>query len=160
MPAKEGSPWGTAIPPFRITVTSGKLAVREALTAFIGKLEPLDLDIEEVGTIELILAEVLNNIVEHAYPSGSPEGPIDIDCSQIATGLSVQIRDRGAPMPERQLPIGIMNAVDVGLDDMPEGGFGWFLIRHLAKDVTYTRENEENLLSMRLAIGVAPQALS
>ena len=160
MASKEGASPVGAIPPFRIHVNSGKLAAREALSAFIGNLAPLDLDIEEVGTIELILAEVVNNIVEHAYPYGCSDGPIAIDCTQIATGLRVQVRDHGKSMPDGQPPIGMVSPLDVGLNDMPEGGFGWFLIRHLAKDVTYTRENGENTLRLRLAIGGTLDSLS
>lgn len=67
-----------ALSPFEVHVTSGQLAVREALEKFLDRLRPLELDIEEAGTIELVLAEVLNNIVEHAYPETGPDGPIAI----------------------------------------------------------------------------------
>lgn len=44
------------------------MAVRKALKELLDGLAPLDLDIEEMGTVELVMAEALNNIVEHAYP--------------------------------------------------------------------------------------------
>ena len=43
---------------------------------------------------------------------------------------------------------------DVPMQDMPEGGFGWFLIKDLAKDVTYHRVKAENHLSLRLAVAI------
>jgi serine/threonine-protein kinase RsbW len=39
------------------------------------------------------------------------------------------------------------------LGDMPEGGFGWLIIRQLARDVAYVREDGVNQLSFRIAVG-------
>jgi len=55
-------------------------------------------------------------------------------------------------MPDGKLPLGDLAPLDAELDDLPEGGFGWFLIQHLARDVTYTRVDNENHLKMRLAV--------
>jgi serine/threonine-protein kinase RsbW len=140
--------------PFRFSVRSGRMAVIEALSKFLEALKPLDLGTEETGTIELVLAEVLNNIIEHAYPPSAPEGPIDIRCVHQSDGLLVSITDRGSAMPDGHMPLGELARVDVDLKDIPEGGFGWFLIRHLARDVTYKRVGAENQLEMRLAIGM------
>jgi serine/threonine-protein kinase RsbW len=139
--------------PFGFSVQSGQLAVREALDRFLTALKPLELDVEESGTVELVLAEVLNNIVEHAYPSPNAPGPIDVQCSHQADGLLVDIKDQGFPMPDGRMPIGQLSSLDVELEDLPEGGFGWFLIQHLAKDVSYKRVGNQNHLHMRLAIG-------
>jgi len=141
-----------ALPPFEVHVESGKCAAREALDKFLEELRPLNLDIEEAGTIELVLAEVLNNIVEHAYAPASDGGPIAIRCEQTPDGLFVLIKDRGTAMPDGKLPLGDLAPLDAELDDLPEGGFGWFLIQHLARDVTYTRVDNENHLKMRLAV--------
>ena len=140
--------------PFDIKVQSGELAVREALSRILAALRPLNLDVEEEGTIELVLAEALNNIVEHAYPASVPPGPIAIRCTHQTDGLIVQVKDRGFAMPDGKMPVGELSSLEVELEDMPEGGFGWFLIQHLAKDVTYVRVKEENHLKMRLAVGL------
>lgn len=139
--------------PFKFVVQSSQLAVREALSQFIEQLKPLNLDVEEEGTVELVLAEVLNNIVEHAYPPTNQAGPISVECAHQADGLIVEIKDQGCTMPDGQMPIGQLSSLEVEMDDLPEGGFGWFLIQHLAKDVTYDRIGNENHLRMRLAIG-------
>lgn len=143
------------LPPFRVCVQSGQFAVREALAQFFDALSPLDLDVEESGTIELVLAEALNNIVEHAYPPSSPPGPITIECAHQKDGLIVKIKDQGNAMPDGKMPLGELGSLDVDLDDMPEGGFGWFLISHLAKDVSYQRVGDENHLDIRLAVATS-----
>ncbi|MFK7763520.1 MAG: ATP-binding protein [Roseobacter sp.] len=138
---------------FEIHFESGEFAVRQALARFISALGPLDLNVEERGMVEIVLAEVLNNIVEHAYPDPAQIGSIGISCVHQPDGLQVKICDSGHPMPQERLPTGRLASVDVELKDMPEGGFGWFLIQHLAKDVSYQRVGHENHLSMRLAVG-------
>ena len=144
------------LPPFEVSIISSELAVRDALSQFLAALGPIGLDVEEAGTIELVLAEVLNNIVEHAYPADSDPGPIDIKCTHRKDGLHVSITDSGLAMPDGQLPLGNQVSVDVDLDDLPEGGFGWFLIQDLAKDVHYARNSKQNRLSLRLPVGVVP----
>lgn len=144
----------TLLPAFHVHVQSSDMAVREALAGVIAGLGPLVLDIEEISTVELVLAEALNNIVEHAYPDDSPGGLIAIACRHQPDGLNITVTDNGCAMPDGQMPIGMAPEVDVDVMDMPEGGFGWFLIKDLAKDVRYRREGAANLLDLRLAVAL------
>lgn len=140
------------LPDIRITITSGELAVRDALAELKAALSPLELDQEEIGTIELVLAEVMNNIVEHAYPPADRPGPITLNCIRRTDGLHFEVEDSGRPMPDGHTPVGNPANLDVDLMDLPEGGFGWFLIQDLAKDVLYTRHADTNSLSFRMAL--------
>ena len=137
---------------FDISVESGPLAVRQALEKVFAALAPWELDVEEKGTIELVLAEAMNNIVEHAYPDPDAGGLIEVSAEAQSNGLQFHIRDFGKPMPNGQAPLGMQANLDVDTMDLPEGGFGWFLIRDLAKDVEYSRDGSANHLSLRLAI--------
>jgi len=148
----------TLLPAFDLSVQSGELAVREALEGVITGLDPLSLDVEEVATVELVLAEALNNIVEHAYPEGSEGGVIAITCLHQNDGLHVTMKDEGNSMPDGQMPIGMAPNVEVDVMDMPEGGFGWFLIKDLAKDIRYRREGRANMLDLRLAVALRRKA--
>lgn len=145
---------GKRISPFSITASSSETAVRQALKEFLAALDELNLDTDELGTIELVLAETLNNIVEHAYPQTQTSGPIELNCRHQTDGLHIEIRDNGAEMPDGKLPPGMLAPIEGPEDDLPEGGFGWFLIQHLAKDLVYTRLEDENLLKLRLAVGL------
>ncbi len=140
----------SAVTDFQISLGCTEVDVRNGLAQVMQALSPLNLDVEECGTVELVLAEAMNNIVEHAYPNGDDPGPIHLSCSHAPDGLHVTIRDAGRPMPNGATPIGAAVNVNVDFDDLPEGGFGWFLIKDLAKDVEYRRMNDENHLTFRL----------
>ena len=129
--------------------------VRRIIHESMEALEPYGLSAEEMGTIEIVLAEALNNVVEHAYPDEGT-GEVALSLRLRNSGLMVEIRDQGRPMPNGRAPIGDhpMSEED---DLMPEGGYGWYLIRELVRDLIYDRRDDENILIFRLAIG-APTA--
>lgn len=136
----------------RLTFPSSPLSVRRALQTVIADLQELEL--EERGSVELVLAEVLNNVVEHAY---GPEerGWISLECASEPDGLHFRIRDEGRAMPEGTPPMGAPSPLPERLDKMPEGGFGWFLIKDLSRDVQYRRIDDMNELTFRINIDTA-----
>lgn len=134
---------------------SGPLAVRAALAHILSELDPVGLKSDDLGTVEIVLAEALNNVVEHAYPEGSEAGPIDIDCRTATDGLHIRITDDGREMPGGHLPAGKEADLATELIDLPEGGFGWFLIFQLAQDVHYRRKGRRNVLDLRLPVSQA-----
>lgn len=140
------------IPNIHFTVQSGTFAAREASERLMTGLAPLKLAMEAAGNVELILAEALNNIVEHGYPDPQNGGPISVFCEHKDDCLQIKLIDKGIPMPNGQTPIGL--AVDTNVDfmDLPEGGFGWFIIKDLAKEVMYRRVDDTNLLDLQIAI--------
>ncbi|MCX7557997.1 ATP-binding protein [Sulfitobacter sp. F26204] len=146
------TPQAGLLAPFDVHVQSGPKAVRTALLEIINGLGPLKLDVEETSTLELVLAEALNNVVEHAYTEPNAAGEIHISLRHRRDGLHVQICDWGNPMPDGVVPLGQLAALDGDVIDLPEGGFGWFLIRDLAKDVVYKRIGAKNQLRLRIAV--------
>jgi len=96
---------------------------------------------------EIVLAEILNNIVEHAYANSS--GVIEVTLAPSADGTFCQIKDQGAEFPDGKLPHTHLPK-NAALNDPPEGGFGWFLIRSLTTDLTYDRRGSRNRLSFTL----------
>jgi serine/threonine-protein kinase RsbW len=93
---------------------------------------------------ELVLAEVLNNVAEHAYAGTA--GEIEVSLERTASGIAVRVADRGQPMPDNRLPEGL--APDPR--NLPEGGFGWHLIRTLTRDLSYRHYDGWNLFSFRM----------
>jgi serine/threonine-protein kinase RsbW len=136
----------------RIGCLSSPLAVRNALQALRGALTPIAPLPEELDAIELVLAEVLNNAVEHAY-AGREDGAISITARALARGIAFEVLDEGSAMPGGVLPMGLCPERGTTLDDLPEGGFGWFMIRDLTRDLNYRRVGDCNRLTFRMNVG-------
>lgn len=107
------------------------------------------------GVVEIVLAEVLNNIVEHAY---GPQrvGIVEVEALCGSAGATFRVRDDGRPMPGGAAPEGAPHDLDVAAEDLPEGGFGWFLIRELTEDLQYHRVANRNELTFRIPLGAPP----
>ncbi|MBT9386681.1 ATP-binding protein [Pseudooceanicola sp. CBS1P-1] len=148
LPARAG-PRVRAAVRLQLSFPGTALSVRKVLQTVRTGLEPLALDPEETGTIELVLAEALNNVVEHAYPPEA-RGWITLNCHIAPDGLHVSIRDKGRPMPDGGPPLGQTAPLPETLDTLPEGGFGWFLIRDLSRDIRYSRQDDTNELCFRI----------
>lgn len=99
------------------------------------------------GTAEIVLAEVLNNIVEHAYADQA--GDITLRLVRHDGEVHCTVSDTGAPMPGLCLPEGRFQPLK-DLADLPEGGFGWFLIRSLTEGLAYQQSKGRNRLSFQL----------
>lgn len=133
-------------------------AVRGALTKAMNFLRGLDFGQEECGPVELVLAEAINNVVKHAY-AGQSHGVVELAIEQTGDRLAFTILDDGLPMPDDEAPAGPAHDLDCAMEDLPEGGFGWFLIRDLTHDLLYRRVGNRNRLEfmMRLGAGTQPQ---
>ena len=140
---------------FRIGIASRELEVRAALGELRKRLGALGLGEGDCGTVEIVLGEVLNNVVEHAYGAGRA-GPVEIFCRPGAAGLFFDVRDGGQPMPGLRLPPGDPPDPGCARDDTPEGGFGWFLVRSLATGLAYRRAGRWNLLEFEIPLQVVP----
>ncbi|MBK5925925.1 ATP-binding protein [Rhodobaculum claviforme] len=152
MPAEGRAP--AMVPPddriASIRLHADAAGVRAALAQVRAALDGLGLTPECHGDIELVVAEVLNNIVIHAY--GHQPGPIDVALTLAEGVLDCEVRDKGRPMPGLAAPPGDPARLDLGRDAVPEGGFGWFLIRRHARCVRYARKEGMNRLSLSLPL--------
>lgn len=127
-------------------------AVRRALTGPVADILA-GVDPALRATVETVLAEALNNIVEHAYAGRA--GMISLGLHLSPSGLFCCLNDDGAPMPGGRLPVGCQPAGLRG-DATPEGGFGWHLIRSLVRDLGYERRGGRNRLCFRIPFDGVP----
>jgi serine/threonine-protein kinase RsbW len=125
--------------------------VRNMLCRLRDELAPVHPEMAADGTWEIVLAEVLNNVVEHAYGDRSG-GEIRLSLVFCEETLKAEVTDFGCPMPDGQLPDGQPADLDVPAMDLPEGGFGWFLIRTLATKLLYVHEGTANKLTLELRL--------
>ena len=100
---------------------------------------------DTAASLEIVLAEVLNNITEHAY-QGRPGQPVEAKVKLRNGGLHFHFSDRGCPMPDGRLPSGDLPALACPKAQLPEGGFGWHLIRRLTRNLSYERLGAVNHL--------------
>jgi serine/threonine-protein kinase RsbW len=130
----------------RLSIAGTPEAVSAALHALFAGPDRLTLPGDSGGDAQIVLAEAMNNIVEHAY--ADRPGEIDITLWRVPGSLWCRLVDNGAPMPEA-LPTGALPVIPSD-GDLPEGGFGWYLIRQLARDVSHTRRGRANHLTFRI----------
>jgi len=135
----------------RLIFRSEPLAVRRALECILSDLGHLDMALEDCGAVELVLAEVMNNIVEHAYV-GDRSGVIELHISGANHGLFCTVIDDGLPMPDGNPPMGKKYDLYCPRKDLPEGGFGWALIRELVQELGYERVGNRNYLTFLLNV--------
>ncbi len=128
-----------------------QMSLRGALAKSKAFLRNLDFSQDQIGPVELVLAETVNNIIEHAYADSS-HGVVELTISRVEGDLVFTILDDGLPMPDEQVPIGEAQDLDCDMGDLPEGGFGWFMIRELTSDLIYTRAGNRNRLEFRMIL--------
>lgn len=130
-------------------------AVRTALEEITGGLRGR-ICAPTLGTLEIVLAEVLNNIVEHAYRGGGA-GEIGLSVAADPRMLSCEVCDYGTPLPAL-LPATEGGGTSVFGPDgaLKEGGWGWHIIGRLTRDLTYRRQGGENRLCFALDLCPTP----
>lgn len=130
-------------------------AVRAALGRLMDALASAFADESVRAAAELLLAEVLNNVVEHA---GASDSPCAIRIAAMPQDGSVEfvVTDDGRAMPGGRPPEHPLPPVSTAKAALPEGGFGWPLIRSLAREIHYSRQAGRN--ELRLRLDAAPAA--
>ncbi len=101
----------------------------------------------ELGNIQIVLAEALNNVAEHGFP-GLPAQVARINVTWTGARLLIDITDHGHPVPTRLLLPPPAPRLDRKIADLPEGGFGWMLIHELTSAIQYRRVHGENRLRL------------
>jgi serine/threonine-protein kinase RsbW len=142
-----------------VETISHPLAVREILAALMARLASWNLPADDLERFELVVAEVLNNVYEHAC--GYEDGIYVAATARLEPPvLRIEVVDRGAPMPglalpERKPARAPAEARSLPRAAMPEGGWGWMMIHDLTRSVRYERRDDENHLHMLLPLGAA-----
>lgn len=130
--------------PAQFRMVSDPQSVRDGLRLALTSSPLAQLSPADRGTAEIVLAEVLNNVVEHAYAAHA--GEIHLSLAVADGQLHCVIEDEGNPMPGGEPPAGTLPDAHL----FPEGGFGWHLIRSLSSGLDYRRQGDMNRLSFSL----------
>lgn len=146
-------PFTADLPVVMAELDSTFLSVRDTMVELKQRMVPGQISEGSFGTLEIVLAEALNNVVEHAY--ADHRGLITVHIQPRPEEICVSVRDQGHPMPAERLPEGRMRSYSEDVSELPEGGFGWFLIHSLTKDVSYQRAGESNILKFTMDLTAA-----
>lgn len=87
---------------------------------------------DQFDQLNLALAEGFTNAVRHAHADLPPATPIEIELILWPKQIEIFIFDQGEPFDPDSLTEPQPGA-------LREGGYGWFLLRRLADQVTYSR---------------------
>lgn len=138
-------------PSLTLSLRSDPFEIRATLGKVTGWLAGVSGCAGVVGAVEMTLAEVLNNIAEHAY-GGKSNGAIHVRLDVDTAHLRVKTCDCGAPMPDGRVPSGAYCAPEPDCPDLPEGGFGWFLIHSQCSQINYRRDEDQNHLLLEIPL--------
>ena len=133
-----------------VSLQSSPDAVRDVLARVAQTVAAAGQNPTATNNIELAMAEALNNVVEHSFHE-TAKGRILVEITLDEDVFCISIRHDGTPMPGMRLPEGRPANVGVDSANLPEGGFGWFLIRSLVLDAAYTHRDNWSELVLRFA---------
>jgi serine/threonine-protein kinase RsbW len=138
---------------FTACFLSAQNNVSKATEAATKWMKEVCIDEEEIDNVSLVVAEALNNVIEHAY-TYAEDGRIELYLNHQNGQLTVKIVDQGAAFdgPPEKKEMGDHGAMDIM--DLPEGGFGWFMIQTLCKEIAFVRENNRNNLTLVLTAAI------
>lgn len=110
---------------------------------------------DTLGRLELVLAEVMNNVAEHGQSAArAPVPSIHVVIVCHGRGLACAITDDGRSLPQEcLLPRHLPQFTGA---DAPEGGFGWYLIQDLTQALCYYREEPRNFLAFNIPFADSP----
>ncbi len=111
-----------------------------------------DADPDLADSMRLCMAEAMNNIVEHAY-DGADGRMLYAHVTLEPGRCEVQLIDEGKPMPGGILPDGTVSFDEDEVETLPEGGFGWLLIRSQMDGIDYERREGCNVLRLEKRLG-------
>ena len=100
----------------------------------------------DLGEVELVLAEVLNNIAENGGRE-SLNHSISLKW-HTSDGLCINVIDAGRCIPTGTITNAPMPNLDTEIDNLPEGGFGWALVDILCSKVRSIRRGSLNTLRL------------
>jgi serine/threonine-protein kinase RsbW len=126
----------------RHVIAADPAAVRDLLIALEQGPALAGLTGEERECTLLVLAEALNNVVEHGYGGGP--GWIGLMPGPRHSGRDWRILDRSQSVPPEECLQAEMP------QDAAEGGFGWPLIRALTEEVGLRRCVGFNVLTLQV----------
>lgn len=107
----------------------------------------LNLSEAEAFRLSLCLEECGCNIVNHALKKQSQQ-TFEVDLSRTSTHVVIELRDHG-PEFDPTKATAVCESVE---DDRPPGGWGLQLVRRYMDEISYSRQGNQNVLTLKWRI--------
>lgn len=127
-------------------------AVRRTLKGVREGLAGAGVPAQDRATVEIVLAEALNNVAEHAY-AGAAAGRVTLCLKVYGDKVVARLSDAGRRFGGDRPPATLPPCLEAPRMALPEGGFGWFLIHSLTSDIGYARRRGRNHLKLTIPLG-------
>jgi serine/threonine-protein kinase RsbW len=140
---------GLPIPLMRCTLSSAFAEVEDATDRLLDPCRSVIRDPERCRAVledlRMGLVEALNNCIEHAYDMAGG-WPIVLGLWHLDGGLVLCVCDRGRPLPPALLDATAPSGQPAAPDTLPDGGWGWMMLRTAVDSISYRRTAGWNVL--------------
>lgn len=111
--------------------------------------EELELSTPFMMSLNLVLEEAVSNIIFYAYVGQDVKDAVDISLLLEGGMLTVIVKDHGVPFDPtaKEDP-----DITLSAEERPIGGLGIFLIKKIMDEVSYRREDGQNVFIMKKRI--------
>ncbi len=119
----------------------------QAVTDFInGELAALDCPMKAQLQIDMTIDEILSNVAQYAYPSGTGNIVIQFGFEPESRMVTLVFRDEGIPFNplESKDPDVTLSAAERSI-----GGLGIYLVKKTMDDIQYSHDGTHNILTIR-----------
>lgn len=119
-------------------------SLREMIDYIRQQAESHNVEQSLILKMELASEEAIVNIISYAYKN--QKGNISINCERNGQRFEIILRDQGVPF--NPIDVEINPQLNTPVIERKVGGMGIFLIRKIIDEVSYQREEDENILRM------------
>ena len=124
-------------------------AKTESLSEVLGfveeTLESLECPMKIQTAICVAIEEVFVNVAHYAYPNGEGDMSLQIGFEERSRTVTFRMTDKGIPFDPLQKPD---PDITLSAEDREIGGLGIFIAKKTMDSISYTYENDQNVLTM------------
>ena len=140
-----------------ITISADINQIETVITFVREQLFEANCPKDTISEMSVVVDEIMANIVNYAYPDGKKgKCNITVCITEEDRLLSVTFADRGIPYdPTKKEDPAVIFKEDLTVDDVPNGGFGIYLVKQFTDQMIYERKDGQNLLTIRKKYGMS-----
>jgi len=118
--------------------------IQQFVRNYLRKYEKKESDMNKLSDIDLIVEEIVVNIIKYGFEDIS-KGIIKVEIDTLEGKTILNFLDNGIPFNPLTVP---MPDIKLSLEDREIGGLGIFFVRQKSQKFDYSRENNQNKLSI------------